>query len=123
MSEVLARSYWKKVSEQKWEEAEALFHENFAAEWPQSRERFRSGKAFIQMNREYPGTHRVEVLEVLSVDSRTVTTVFINAEDTGQKVFATSWFDFSEGKILKLTEFWAEPYSAPESRKRWAEKH
>lgn len=123
MSEAIARTYWKNISDQKWEEAEGLLHRNFVAEWPQSRERFRRASDFIQMNREYPGNHHVEVLEALSVGDRTVTTVYIHAEDTGQKAYATSWFEVTEGKISKLTEFWAEPYPAPASRQRWVEPY
>lgn len=123
MSETLVRTYWHNISDQKWEEAESLLHPNFIAEWPQSRERFRDRAAYIQMNREYPGTHRVEILQMEAREDRAVATVFIHAVDTGQKAFATSWFEFTEGKISKLTEFWAEPYPAPEARKRWAETY
>lgn len=123
MNEALVRKYWSLFSDQKWEESKSLLHSEFLAEWPQSRERFKGADAYVDMNREYPGTHRMEVLQLMSVADRVVSTVFIHAHDTGQKTFATSWFDICDGKIAKLTEFWGAPYEAPESRNRWAERY
>lgn len=39
----------------------------------------------------------------------------------GQKTFSNSIFEISDGKILRAEEYWAEPYSAHEWRKNWAE--
>lgn len=120
MSDFLVREYWDKISAQQWDAAQNLLHPRFIAEWPQSRERFDNPADYIQMNREYPGTHRVEVVHVIAQSDRAAATVYIHAQDTGQKTFATSWFEFKDGKIVRLTEFWAEPYAAPEARSRWA---
>jgi hypothetical protein len=109
---------WKLFSDQKWEESKQLFHEKFVAEWPQSRERFLGANNFVDMNAAYPGNHTIEVLDILASDNRVVTAVYIHA-DTGQKAFATSFFELKDNKILKLTEFWGEPYDAP----AWREKY
>ena len=44
-----------------------------------------------------------------------------NNGDTGQKTFANSYFEFREGKISRIEEYWAESYGAPEWRKKWVE--
>ncbi len=33
----LVKTFWKLFSEQKWNDAAALLHQNFVAVWPQSR--------------------------------------------------------------------------------------
>ena len=122
-NESIVRQFWALFSDQKWDESKLLFHREFVVEWPQSRERFRGCESFVEMNCAYPGTHRMEILEIISRDDVVVSTVFISAEDTGQKAFATSWFTIRDGKISKLKEFWGAPYEAPENRKQWAERY
>ena len=40
---------------------------------------------------------------------------------TGQKTFANSYFEIQGGKISRIEEYWAEPYPAPEGRRKWVE--
>ncbi len=114
------RGFWKLFSEQKWDQAAELLHSDFTAIWPQSRERMSGAKNFVNVNRHYPGNHKIEVVHAFEVDGKVLTTVWIEA-DTGQKTFANSIFDIKDGKILRAEEYWAEPYPAPDWRKQWVE--
>lgn len=114
----LVRRFWGLFNDQKWDEAMLLLHINFVAEWPQSRERMIGPKNFIDVNRNYPGNHKIEIVHALEVGNKIITVVWIEA-DTGQKTYANSYFDIENGKIQKLEEYWAEPYLAPEWRKQW----
>jgi len=116
----LVQSFWKLFSDQKWDEAAMLLHRDFVAIWPQSREKIVGAKNFIDVNRYYPGNHKIEVIHAFETGGKVITTVWIEA-DTGQKTFANSIFDFKDDKIFKAEEYWAEPYSAPEWRKQWVE--
>ena len=115
-NEKLIESLWTLFSQQKWSEAKSLFHEEFIAEWPQSRERFIGADNFVNMNSAYPGNHTIELLRIISTDSKVVSAVYVHA-DTGQKAFASSFFDIKDNKIWKLTEFWSDTYDSPEWRK------
>jgi hypothetical protein len=115
----LIRKFWQLFNDQKWDTAGELLHTNFQALWPQSREKM-TAKNFIEMNRHYPGYHKIEVIHAFETGYKVLTTVWIEA-DTGQKTFANSIFDIQDGKILKVEEYWAEPYPAPESRRQWVE--
>jgi hypothetical protein len=120
-SEILVRNFWKFFSDQKWNEAKSILTDDFIAEWPQSRECMRGQDNFVNVNRHYPGNHKIRVIHAHDIaPNQVVTTVWIEA-DTGQKTFANSYFTISEGKIQKMEEYWAEPYSAPEWRKQWVE--
>lgn len=116
----LVKSFWQLFSEQKWDEAIGLLHGDFLAVWPQSRERMIGAKNFVDVNRYYPGNHKIEILHGYEIENLVLTTVWIEA-DTGQKTFANSIFETKDGKIIKLEEYWAEPYPAPEWRKKWVE--
>lgn len=118
-NELLIRKLWSLFSDQNWDDSKKLFHESFVAEWPQSKERFVGADNFVEMNRAYPGNHTIEIQEILVAGDRVVSAVYIHA-DTGQQAFATSFFEIKAGRIAKATEFWGEPYAAPESRKLWA---
>jgi ketosteroid isomerase-like protein len=116
----LITKFWSLFSEQKWEKASELLHQDFVAQWPQSREKIIGSKNFIDVNRYYPGNHMIEVIHSFEVQNKVLTTVWIEA-DTGQKTFANSIFEIMDGKILSVEEYWAEPYSAPDWRKQWVE--
>ena len=116
----LVKKFWSLFSEQKWEEAMMLLHKDVVVTWPQSKERMIGPQNFIDVNRNYPGNHKIEVLRAHELGNEVITTVWIVA-DTGQKTYATSYFEISGGKINKIEEYWAEPYSAPEWRNKWVE--
>jgi len=116
----LIKSFWKLVSSQKWNETASLLHQDFIAVWPQSKERIIGSMNFIDVNRNYPGNHIVKVVHAFEIGNKVHTTVWIEA-DTGQKTFANSIFEIKDGKILSVEEYWAEPYLAPEWRRKWVE--
>lgn len=115
----LVKKFWGLFSAQKWDEAGKLLYSDFFAIWPQSKEKM-NAKNFIEANRNYPGNHKIEVIHAFAIDDKVLTTVWIEA-DTGQKTFANSIFDIRDDKIVKVEEYWAEPYPAPESRRHWVE--
>lgn len=118
----LVKQLWSFFSDQKWKKSKDLFHSEFMAEWPQSKERFVGVDSFIDMNAAYPGNHKIEILQLVSTENTVVSSVYIHA-DTGQKAFATSFFEIKDNKIWKLTEFWGEPYTAPEWRRQYSQSY
>jgi hypothetical protein len=116
----VAKRFWKLIGEQDWDSAARLLDPELIVEWPQSRERMRGPDSFIAVNRHYPGNHSVTILRAAAFGPQVVTTVWIEA-DTGQRTFANSFFEFRQGRIARIEEYWAEPYPAPEWRSRWVE--
>lgn len=114
----IVRTLWRLFSNQDWEASKTLIHQEFEAFWPQSNEKFKGADNFVGMNEEYPGHHVAEIRHLLEDGDTVVCTVFISA-DTGQTAYATSFFKFSDDKIIRATEYWGDEYPAPESRKKW----
>jgi hypothetical protein len=94
------RKLWRLFSEQKWDESKSLFHPDFKAIWPQSKEVFLGAENFVEMNREYPGHHIAEILHLLEEGSIVSCTAFISA-DTEQTAFASSFFEFKDDLISR----------------------
>lgn len=115
----LVKKLWHLFDFQMWDQSLDLLHSDFKARWPQSREQM-NAENFIEVNRNYPGQHKIEIVHLFEINDVVITTVWIQA-DTGQKTFANSIFRFKENRILSVEEYWAEPYPAPESRRKWVE--
>ena len=111
--------FWKLFSEQKWNESKKLLHSDFSAYWPQTKEKFSGIENYVGMNAEYPGHSVFEIMHVVQKNDVVVSTTSIKAEDTGQTAIVTSYFEFLDGLIYKATEYWADYYDAPDSRKKW----
>jgi hypothetical protein len=128
----IAVSLWHCFRDGKWDEARKLLADEFEAVWPQSREIIKGPDNFIRVNREYPGTHKIQVTNHLHHLDRwefvdhVATETFIETTDPDGKVhslYATSFFEIQEEKIISLREYWADTYPAPEWRKHLVEKY
>ena len=53
---------WHFFNERRWDEAKALLAEDFEGYWPQSIEKIVGRNNFIEVNRQHPGTHKIEIL-------------------------------------------------------------
>lgn len=121
-NEALVQDLWRYFHERKWEQSKQLLHEDFVAEWPQSRERFRGRDNFLAMNQAYPGTFEIVVKRLSSSGERVISEVQITPAE-GTALFAISFFDVLDGKLHRATEYWADCYDAPAWRARWVERY
>jgi predicted SnoaL-like aldol condensation-catalyzing enzyme len=110
---------WRAFEARDWETAAALLHDDFVGEWPVSNERFVGRDAFIRLNREYPGDWHITIDRVVAQGDCVVTQVHVDVGDA--RAYALSFFDLKDGLIVKLVDWWPEPYDPPEWRKGWAE--
>jgi ketosteroid isomerase-like protein len=99
----------------------SVLADNFVLDWPQSNERIAGRENFVTMNEEYPAHGRWEftVNQIVGDDSEAVSDVSVT--DGVQKARAISFFSVRGGKIVRMVEFWPEPYAAAENRKHLVE--
>lgn len=124
----LVTQLWFHIATQQWDQAKKLLAEDFEAIWPQSNEKFNRDN-FIEVNRTYPGTHKIEILNMYSehdqwdhVDTVISELIIKSTTPEGKEIelFAMSIFEIEDdGEILirSVREYWAETYSVPEWRK------
>jgi ketosteroid isomerase-like protein len=119
--EVVAR-FWERMSAADWEGVAELLADDFVAEWPQSSERIRGRAAFVAVNRHYPGSWAISVRRLVADGDQVVTEVGMT-DRAGERapVVAVSFFELRDGRIVRETDWWPEPYPAPAWRSRWVE--
>jgi ketosteroid isomerase-like protein len=101
----------------------ALLHDDFVCEWPQSGECIRGRDNFIAINANYPRRVRIDLLRALTAGDTVVTEIAATDPDDPTRVDrAVSFFDFRDGRIVHLREFWPDPFEAAAWRAQWVER-
>lgn len=100
----------------------SLLSDDFVLDWPQSNERIRGRDNFAAMNEEYPahGLWQFTINSIVGNDSEAVSDVSVT--DGVQNARAISFFSVQDEKIVRLVEFWPEPFPARDDRKHLVEK-
>ncbi len=115
-------TFWRLMATNDFTAVEAVLAPDFVLEWPQSAERIRGARNFVQMNQEYPahGPWRFTINRLVGDDGGAVSDVSVT--DGVQHARAISFFTVTEGRITRPSEFWPEPYPAPANRAHLVER-
>jgi len=98
-----------------------LRHENYVMEMPQSGERIRGREKMRQFQEAYPNPPRAVLRRV--VGSGEVWVMEATSDYPGGGTYhVANIVEFRDGKILKETRYYAEPFEAPGWRAAWVEK-
>ena len=117
----VVREFWQLMATNDFSSVGAMLADDFVLEWPQSRERIRGNERFAQMNFEYPanGSWCFSVCRIIGNAKEASSEVVIT--DGSQQATAISFFSVVAGKIIRIVEYWPEPYPAPVNRNPLAE--
>jgi hypothetical protein len=118
----VAREFWRLMSTNDFRCVVAVLSPGFVLEWPQSKELIRGAERFAQMNAEYPshGAWSFSINRLIGSESEAVSDVTVT--DGVQTALAISFFTIQAGKIVRLVEYWPEPYEPPPSRAHLVER-
>ncbi len=118
----VVRAFWRLMATNRFDDVAAVLAPEFVLEWPQSGERIVGAERFARMNREYPahGPWAFTVHRVFGSDAEAVSDVSVT--DGVQAGRAVSLFTVAGGRIVKVVEFWPEPFSAPADRAHLVER-
>ena len=89
-------------------------------EIPQSRERIRGRDRYLRFNQEYPGDWHLRPKVVIADAQHGV--VWFEWDLDGRTDDAMAFFEFADGLITRVTDFWPEPYEPPSGREHLAER-
>jgi ketosteroid isomerase-like protein len=117
----LVQEFWRLMASNDFYSVVSVLGDNFVLEWPQSRERIRGARNFAQMNAEYPanGPWRFSINRIVGQGEEAVSDVSVTDGVTTARVI--SFFTLNAGKIVKIVEFWPEPYAPQPSRQHLTE--
>jgi SnoaL-like domain len=101
------------------EEEHDLRHPDFVMEMPQSGERIVGRENMRKMQENYPGPPNIELRRV--VGSGDVWVIEMRSDYDGRIYHAVGVVEFRDGKILRETRYYADPFDAPQWRAEWVE--
>ena len=120
--EAVVLEFWRLMASNDFDSVRAVLADDFVLEWPQSKERIRGPANFARMNAEYPsstGHWSFRIDRLVAAGDSVVTQVGIT--DGAQSAVALSFFTVAGARIVRLVEWWPEPYEAPAHRRHLVE--
>jgi hypothetical protein len=117
-------AYWAAANDREWGAFGDLLAEDVVYEGPQTRERVRVRANYVRFNVEgFPGDWRLVIILII-----------------GEGLHASSWIEFTnadgsiqpglcffelrdDGKIVRITDFWPDPYELPAQRAHLVERY
>ena len=97
-----------------------VFADNAVVDYPQSGERFRGRANIRAVEENYPALPKVTIRRKLVVGDLAV--VESDLDYQGKPYQEVSIFEFRDGKVVRLTQYFPEPFEAPASRAQWVER-
>jgi hypothetical protein len=116
----LAERFIARLEARDWDAWAGLQHPAVVYEIPQSRERIRGRDRYLRFNQEYPGDWHLRP-KVTIADKRHGVVWFEWLLD-GRTDDAIAFFEFADGLITRVTDFWPEPYEPPSGREHLVER-
>ncbi|HKH25570.1 MAG TPA: nuclear transport factor 2 family protein [Acidimicrobiia bacterium] len=101
------------------EEEHELRHPDFVMEMPQSGERIRGREKMRSMQESYPGPPSIQLRRVVGADD--VWAIEAQSDYDGRVYHVVVIVEFRDGKIVRETRYYADPFDAPEWRAQWVE--
>ena len=118
----VAEKLWRALQAGDWETAGGCLHDDFVQEWPQSGERIIGRDNAIAIEQNFPGgLPTMRFRRTLAGGDLAVLEVELTYAD-GSRYLGVSILDLRDGKVLRETDYYAQPFQAPEWRARWAER-
>ncbi len=117
-----------------WEGWAGLLHPDVVYEIPQSRERIRGRDRYLRFNQEYPGDWHLRTKVVVADEEHGVAWFEWRSDgrpdegsaDEGSadegSADGMAFFEFADGLITRVTDFWPEPYEPPAGREHLVER-
>jgi len=138
-NEDTVRRYCDAVATRDHATAEALRHPRWTCVWPQSGERVVSSEAMRAIGEQYPGggwrsrerrtTGSEDQLvvtplgQVVSVagEGDVWTAEWMSTYPDGSEWFVVDIVELKDGRVIRETCYWAQPFEAPAWRRAWVE--
>jgi hypothetical protein len=118
----VAEAMWKALEVGEWDAAGSYLHDDFVQEWPQSGERIVGRDNAIAINQNFPGgLPTMRFRRILAGGDLAVVEVELSYPD-GSRYLGVSVVELRDGKIAKETDYFAQPFPAPQWRAQWVER-
>ena len=118
-SRQVVEQFWAAMQTNDFRRAGELLHDGYVLDWPQSGERIRGRDNFVAINENYPAHGRWEftIHRILAEDDEVVSDVGVTDGLVTGRVITFS--TVRDGRILRQTEFWPDPFEPAAWRALW----
>lgn len=117
----LVERYWLAAQARDWETFGRLVDPGVLYEVPQTRERVRGREGYLDFNATYPGEWTLEIEEIVADERRAVSRVSFDVD--GETATGITFFEFRDGLISRITDYWPEAYDPPARMSRFVERY
>ena len=111
--------HWAASEAGEYEREHEIYQEDAVLDYPQSGERIRGRRNIRASRAEHPSKRRFEIHRIFGSGDIWVTEYVLTYDD--RPYFTISVMEFSDGKVLHETQYFAAPFSAPAWRSGWVE--
>jgi ketosteroid isomerase-like protein len=118
----VAEGLWRALQAGDWDAAGGHLHDDFVQEWPQSGERIVGRDNALAIERNFPGgLPAMRFRRTLAAGDLAVLEVELTYADGG-RYLGVSVIELRDGKVVKETDYYAQPFPAPAWRAQWVER-
>jgi len=111
--------HWAASDVSDFETEHLIYHEDAVLDYPQSGERTR-GRCNIQNQRaSQPSQKRFKVQRIIGAGDLWITELILTYDD--KPTYTVSIMEFSGDKVVRETQYFADPFPAPAWRAQWVE--
>ncbi|USH04765.1 nuclear transport factor 2 family protein [Grimontia kaedaensis] len=112
-------AFWQAMERNDFHAVGEWLSDDFELYWPQSGELIQGRENFGALNSAYPaeGLWRFTINSLVHEREQVVTDVSVT--DGTRQDRAITFHTVRDGKICRQTEYWPDPFQAPEWRKQW----
>jgi ketosteroid isomerase-like protein len=113
-------TYFQTANARDWKGFAAILHPGLVYELPQTRERVRGREAYLDFNITFPGDWTIEVSRVIADNVRGAAEIVLRVDS--QTMPALVFFEFADGLIARITDYWPESYEPPVRVSKFVER-
>jgi hypothetical protein len=120
----VVNAYWIAANDRAWEAFAELLDEDVIYEGPQARERVRGSESYVRFNSEgFAGDWHLKVVRIVGERRYAASWIeFTNADGSTQP--GLCFFELNDAsKIVRITDFWPDPYELPTSREHLVQRY
>ena len=112
--------HWAASDANDFETEHRIYHEEAVLEYPQSGERTRGRRNIQNQRASQPSKKRFTVRRILGSGDLWVSELILTYD--GKPNYTVSIMEFRDDKVVRETQYFADPFVAPAFRAQWVER-
>jgi ketosteroid isomerase-like protein len=111
--------HWAASDANDFETEHRIYHEDAVLEYPQSGELTRGRHNILNQRASQPNKKRFAVQRIIGGGDLWVTELILTYD--GKPSYTVSIMEFTDCKVARETQYFADPFTAPDWRAQWVE--